>query len=281
MILFFFSFCVTIYGQKWTYSSGGNAFDGKYKTSSVIGNGGEFPYQNPQLVVNLFDNGSSPNIYFADVGYAGCDDKIIYLNFDDNNKVYSFYCSTNSDKDVWFISYSQYHKSDLTTIELLNKFMNHSYVNVRLSSSCGKKDYKFPLTGSAIAINFVVNEWITKEIIKEKEQEKLNELKRLKEEEQAKLNEQKRLIEDSINQERLKANLIKMQLKEEKQDSLYLQLKLKYNLKNLKVMITEMERNLYKNASDITPFIKISKNTLIVINQDYFEKGYYKVIIEL
>jgi len=57
--------------QKWTYSSGVDPFDGKYKTSSIIGTGGEFPYTNPQFVINLF-NDDQLNVYIANAGYAGC-----------------------------------------------------------------------------------------------------------------------------------------------------------------------------------------------------------------
>ena len=43
------------FGQGWTSSEGGSAFDGKYKTSSVMGKGTNFPYTKPVLVVNKFD----------------------------------------------------------------------------------------------------------------------------------------------------------------------------------------------------------------------------------
>ena len=50
---------LTLTAQSWTFSKGGNAFDGTYKTSSVVGKGTEYPYKTPILVINKFDN---PNI---------------------------------------------------------------------------------------------------------------------------------------------------------------------------------------------------------------------------
>ena len=32
------------FGQSWKYSSGGNDFDGTYRTSSVTGSGNDYPY---------------------------------------------------------------------------------------------------------------------------------------------------------------------------------------------------------------------------------------------
>ena len=63
------------FGQKWTYSSGGNVFDGQYKTSSIVGTGGEFPYNNPVFVVNLFEN-EQFNVYLSYAGFAGCDNNL-------------------------------------------------------------------------------------------------------------------------------------------------------------------------------------------------------------
>ena len=39
------------FGQTWTFKDGGNAFDGKYKTAFIRGDGQEFPYNNPILCV--------------------------------------------------------------------------------------------------------------------------------------------------------------------------------------------------------------------------------------
>jgi len=53
------------FGQSWKSSEGGNAFDGKYKTSSVKGKGDNFPYNSPTMVINKFE-GEDLNFYISD-----------------------------------------------------------------------------------------------------------------------------------------------------------------------------------------------------------------------
>ena len=57
------------FGQSWTFNSGGNDFDGKYKTSSVVGTGTDYPYDSPRLVINFFEDTEQINFYIADAGY--------------------------------------------------------------------------------------------------------------------------------------------------------------------------------------------------------------------
>ena len=47
ILLTLFAFTLQSNAQSWKKSSGGDAFDGKYRTSSVRGSGGDFPYENP------------------------------------------------------------------------------------------------------------------------------------------------------------------------------------------------------------------------------------------
>ena len=55
--------------QSWTFSEGGDAFDGKYKTSSVIGKGTNYPYTKPSLVINKFEGEENINFYISGGGY--------------------------------------------------------------------------------------------------------------------------------------------------------------------------------------------------------------------
>ena len=41
------------FGQSWRYSSQGNDFDGKYRTSSIVGTGNDYPYNSPRLVAQI------------------------------------------------------------------------------------------------------------------------------------------------------------------------------------------------------------------------------------
>jgi hypothetical protein len=146
------------HAQKWTYKSAGNEFDGAYKVAKVVGTGGKFPYQSPTLIVNYFARDKSLNIYLTNAGYAGCDDKSILLKFDNDEKLYSMNTFSNSDNDVWFLDDS--YNSDLTTTDLLQKLKAHSFLYIRVESGCGQADYKFSLSGSTKAIDYVTVDYL-------------------------------------------------------------------------------------------------------------------------
>ncbi len=96
------------FAQRWTYSSGGNEFDGKYKTSGVTGSGGEFPYSSPRLRVNYFLNSKNLNIYVSGGGYSGCDGKVIYIKFDGDETKYIMRGSSDVENEVWFFTEEYY-----------------------------------------------------------------------------------------------------------------------------------------------------------------------------
>lgn len=165
ILTFFISLIIITYtiGQKWTYSSGGNAFDGQYKTSSITGTGGKFPYNKPVFVVNLFEN-NQLNVYLSQAGYAGCDNKIAYIKFDNDSKLYTFGISTNSDRDVWFLQKDyKNEQSSLSIPTLLEKLKIHNKFYVRLSGDCGQNDYEFSLLGSSVAIDYVTSDYFDKQ----------------------------------------------------------------------------------------------------------------------
>ena len=92
--------------QSWTYKEGGNAFDGKYKTSSVLGKGSDFPYNKPSLVINKFDNDEQINFYLSGAGYfqdnTGISIKWVFDNEPDT--IYSSYSwsLSNDGKIIFF-----------------------------------------------------------------------------------------------------------------------------------------------------------------------------------
>ena len=145
--------------QSWTYNEGGDAFDGKYRTSSIDGIGTDYPYHEPMFVVNYFENSNNLNVYISNAGYAGCDGKVIKVKFNNNDTIYTFDATTNSDRDIWFLKeYANefYDYNTLTLDQLLKKLMKYSKFFVRVSSDCGKNDLEFSLNGSSKAINFVL-----------------------------------------------------------------------------------------------------------------------------
>lgn len=107
-----FTFCFSLYSvisfsQAWTYKHGGNAFDGEYKTSSIIGVGYEFPYKNPLFVINVFNGEvTKPNIYLSMVPSGICDNNRVLIKFDDKDKIYQPRVTISNDSDNWFLNFS-------------------------------------------------------------------------------------------------------------------------------------------------------------------------------
>jgi hypothetical protein len=149
------------FSQKWSYTSGSNAFDGEYKTASIVGKGGLFPYNKPLFVVNIFSD-NNLNIYITNAGYAGCDNKIIYIKFDSESLIYSFTVTTNSTHEGWFLNKNIYDSSSLTNLELIENLKLHNKIYVRLSSDCNQSDYEFSLVGSSVALNYIITEYLKK-----------------------------------------------------------------------------------------------------------------------
>lgn len=154
LLLGFVFFTLSSNCQIWTYKSGGNAFDGTYRTSSIIGKGDEFPYNDPVFVINVFRNEvNNPNIYLTNVPYAGCDNKSAKIVFDAEDRIYYFSVKTNEETDSWFLHlYSQEEFDDF-----IKNIKAHSKMSIRLQSDCVKYDCVFSLNGSTAAINFVLN----------------------------------------------------------------------------------------------------------------------------
>ncbi|MDA9357237.1 hypothetical protein N9R05_03395 [Flavobacteriaceae bacterium] len=93
-------------GQSWKYSEGGNAFDGKYKTSIVTGVGTKYPYKSPSLVINKFE-GKSINFYISDAGFFqdGTGIGVLWVFDNEPNTIYTTpYTSISSDGKILFFS---------------------------------------------------------------------------------------------------------------------------------------------------------------------------------
>ena len=148
------------FGQTWKYSEGGNAFDGKYKTSVVTGVGTKFPYKNPSLVINRFE-GKSINFYISDGGFFQEKTGIGVLWVFDNepDKLYSTYdFSISADGKILF--FTEFNNPDgsgkLKPVDIIDKLTLANKVTVRMSDDYGSNDIVFSLRGSTKAINFVI-----------------------------------------------------------------------------------------------------------------------------
>ena len=157
-ILFLIFFPITLFSQTWQYSSGGNTFDGKYKTSSIIGTGSDFPYDKPTLVINKF-NDDRVNLYIRGAGYFPSETSSIWA-FDNEPGVFyeSSYISTNEDSKVIFFNRFKDPTTDLelNKYEIIEKLTKASYVEVRITTNFSKNDLKFSLNGSTKAIDYVL-----------------------------------------------------------------------------------------------------------------------------
>ncbi len=149
LLIFNTAFC-----QKWSYKNGENAFDGKFKYAHIQGFGSEFPFNNPILVINCFEGHFYPNIYIRDIGYAGCDNKIIKIKFDEIDLTYEFRAETDKNENNWYLQ--EIDRKNGSFHQLIKKIASHKKMYIRASSDCRQIDLAFSLNGSAEAINFVL-----------------------------------------------------------------------------------------------------------------------------
>ena len=276
---------ISIYSQ-WTYKSGKSDFDGGYKTSSVYGSGGKFPYNKPLLVVNKFKE-SSLNIYISNAGYSGCSNNVISLKFNGDEKIYKTdYSSSGSNNDSWFLS-SFYELEDF---ELLEKMMKHSYMSARLKSSCGYSDYKFSLGGSTKAINFVVGKnWIQQKkdeilylkILEDKLLKKNKRLDSLSALKLKRVRESKRLrdsIASAIKEEEHQKFLKEKERFEKEQSLRCKKYKNKYLNKNYECYQVIGKGNVRKRMHYTDYILTLEKGQLLLINTDFKNTRFYNVV---
>ena len=148
------------FGQSWQYSSGGNDFDGTYRTSSVTGSGNDYPYNSPTLVINYFKKDNQINFYISNAGYyTSSSNTQVMLSF--NNEKGNIYksmgASSSADGKMVFLgSYFDGSYLDVSRLNIFKKLMDASYVNIRISNDYGQNDIRFSLSGSTKAIKYVI-----------------------------------------------------------------------------------------------------------------------------
>ena len=213
------------FSQNWKYETGGNDFDGTYKTAYVQGKGGQFPYSNPSLVINTFDNDEeSINFYIEGAGFFQKKTGIEVLwVFDNEPKViYSTYSfSLSSDGKILFLKMFNNPNSGnkINQYEFINKLKNASKVSVRISDRYGNDDFTFSLSGSTRAINSVIPAEKMKSIIFEITQTKEIEAKK-EELEHKKKNEFAKIRNEKID------SLLQFAIKMKLDNASYLRLKM-------------------------------------------------------
>ena len=159
IILVAFLICLTGYSQVWKYDSGGNAFDGKYRSANVIGTCSDFPYNKPALCLNIFKE-RNMNLYIANSGYYS-DEKDVQIMFIFSNEpktiYYSGEISLSKDKEtIFLLSFKSGTSRYLDRIDFINKLKKSSRLDVRIKSEYKNRDIKFSLSGSTKALNYVL-----------------------------------------------------------------------------------------------------------------------------
>ena len=134
------------FGQ-WTLNETNDPFDGKTSTVKHRGYGGEFPYQNPMLIIRYKHLKEELDIYISDMGYSGCSDNIIYASFNNSpENVFKYWVTPSTDNEAVFFR-------DYQFLTFLSNLKTFSTVTIKFSNSCGDKRFKFNLSGSSKAIN--------------------------------------------------------------------------------------------------------------------------------
>jgi len=148
------------FGQSWKYSSGGDVFDGEYRTSSVIGSGTDYRYETPSLVINYFERSKKINLYISNAGYFSTNTNTeVLLSFNnESDNIYSAYYIIEDGESVFIGSEFELEGSDeyFSQLEILKKLMVASYVKIRIQNDYSKNDMNFSLRGSTKAIKYVI-----------------------------------------------------------------------------------------------------------------------------
>jgi hypothetical protein len=150
------------FGQSWSYNSGGNKFDGNYRMAYANVSGGEFPYNEPSLIITKYEN-SGIKFYLNNSGYYQYDtDLSIEFVFDGSDKIYEIdnFSLSNDGSAIFFNTMVSYDKAfvvdkSFNLFQILDLFTKKNTVYIRVSDRYNTTDLKLSLSGSTRAINYV------------------------------------------------------------------------------------------------------------------------------
>lgn len=153
---------ITIYGQAWSYSNGSNKFDGKYKMAYASVNGGQFPYNEPSLIITKYES-SRLNFYLNNSGYYQYNtDLSVEIAFDDSDKVFEVdnFSLSDDGSAIFLNSMVSYNKSftideTFNLFQMLDLFTKKNKAYIRVSDRYKTIDLKVSLSGSTRAISYV------------------------------------------------------------------------------------------------------------------------------
>lgn len=158
-IISYFFIAFTVKSQVWTYSKGGNAFDGEYRSSEIIGISDNRTYDRPLFAVNFSENSRTYNLYIGKVGFF-CDNVRVRFAFDESKQVYIGDLKVSNKQEVVFLtSFHYFDKSndriEFNIFQFLELVMKSNTMHVRLEDDCDIKNMDFSLSGSSKAITYV------------------------------------------------------------------------------------------------------------------------------
>ncbi|MDZ7848607.1 MAG: hypothetical protein U5L96_18750 [Owenweeksia sp.] len=158
------SFCLILVvissNAQWTYKTLKNDFDGNIKIASVSGKGSDYPYTEPMLVLNRYENRDDVfNFYIVGAGYYPNNDVSVMLKFDGEDDTYMC-TNTSISKDGKSLFISEFMSLNNNTRfylqEILKKIKEQNRLSVRITNDYGSSDLVFGLSGSSRAVNYVM-----------------------------------------------------------------------------------------------------------------------------
>ena len=105
----------TILSSQWRYESDNDPFEGQTSYGYVTGTGGDFPYENPQLVFRK--RKGNIDVYVTDVGYVT--GGYLEFSFGDPNEILSFKLSSSRTKESGFLNIINISALD-NTMDVIN-----------------------------------------------------------------------------------------------------------------------------------------------------------------
>ena len=199
----------TVVTSQWRFQTDNDPFEGKTSYGCVAGTGGDFPYENPQLVFRKRDG--NIDVYIQDVGYVT--GGYLEFSFGDPNEILSFELSPSTTKESGFLNLISISAFDNTInviskesspyelgyqsekiindsnsfLELLDKLKAGSIAYVRFRDSGQANRFRISLSNSTNVINQVLGDYTEKLKLKLNEyQLKLDAISKEKQEEEQK-----------------------------------------------------------------------------------------------
>ena len=146
--------------SQWSYQEDEDPFDGGYKMSYVIGEGSQFPYKEPLLVVNRYSDGNI-NLYIQDAGsFISTTGVEILFVFDESKTIYranSFNISDDG-KHLFLNGFKNPVEGeiDLNNLDFIALLQNHKKLIGKVKNSILTNDLSFNIADGAEKINSVI-----------------------------------------------------------------------------------------------------------------------------